>query len=154
MHAAEAYVVEALRAGALGYVAKDAHASELVRAIRAAAGGRRHLSPPLSEAGIAAYLERVGEAADDPYRSLTRREREVLQLAAEGCPSSAIGRRLGISRRTAESHRAHLLRKLGLRNQADITRFAVARGLLAADCGRAPEPGAEPAIAPRTDASR
>jgi len=155
MHAAEAYVIEALRAGASGYVLKDAHAGELLRAIRAAAGGRRYLSPPLSEAGITAYLERVGEAADDPYRCLTRREREVLQLAAEGSSSSAIGRRLGISPRTAESHRAQILRKLGLHNQADITRFAVGRGLLAVEGGRHPARGpADRSSPPDTGPSR
>jgi len=130
MHGAEAYVLAALRAGATAYVVKDAPASELLRAIREAAAGRRYLSPPLSEAAIEAYVERVGAATADPYEALTPREREVLSLVAEGFTSREVGRRLGISPRTVETHRGNLLRKLGLGGPGDVARFALARGLL------------------------
>lgn len=130
MHAGDAYVSEALRHGAAGYVVKDASASELVQAVHHAARGERFLSSPLSPERIEAYAASQRAAGPDAYESLTAREREVLLLAAQGLTNEKIGTRLGISRRTAESHRANLLRKLGLRGQQDIIRYALKRGLL------------------------
>ena len=130
MHAGDAHVSEALRHGACGYVVKDASASELVQAVHHAARGERFLSSPLSPERIEAYAARQGAAAPDGYDALTAREREVLLLAAQGLTNAEIGTRLGISRRTAETHRANLLRKLGLRGQQDIIRYALKRGLL------------------------
>ncbi len=128
MHANESYVTEALAAGASGYVLKDASAAELVKAIREAAAGRRYLSPPLSEQALTAYARRAASAPLDPYHTLTAREREVLQLTADGHSGAEIGRRLFISPRTVESHRANLMRKLSLRNQKELVRYAVERG--------------------------
>ncbi len=130
MHASEAYVAEALQKGAIGYVVKDADAAELLQAVRQAAAGRRFLSTPLSESAIDAYLQRVQAASQDPYETLSAREREVLQLAARGLTNQEIAIRLTIGRRTAETHRANLMRKLGLRGEKDLIRFAVRRGII------------------------
>ena len=128
MYSSEAHVVEALRSGASGYVLKDASAEELMTAIHEASGGRRYLSTPFSNDRIDSYLNRP--AAIDPYGTLTAREREVLHLVAEGLTSGDIARRLFISPRTAESHRANLMRKLGLRSRTDLVRFALQRGIV------------------------
>lgn len=133
MHANPAYVVEAMQSGAAGYVLKGSSAAELVRAIRLVAEGARHLSPPLSEAMVEAYAQRAIPTGLDLYRTLTQREREVLHLAAEGQTSAQIGGRLNISPRTVEVHRANLMRKLGLRGQSDLVRYAVGRGILTID---------------------
>jgi two-component system, NarL family, response regulator NreC len=130
MYSNEAYVLEALRHGAAGYVLKDAHADELVHAVHEVVAGRRYLSPPLSERAIEAYLQKAQDAVLDPYETLTTREREVLQLAAEGRTNSDIAAALYISPRTVETHRANVMRKLGLQNQADLIRYALQRGLL------------------------
>ena len=130
MHMNEAHVLEALRSGVQGYVRKDASATDLIRAIRLVAAGQPYLSPPYSEATIEAYRRRAAEAEHDPYERLTTREREVLHLAAEGLGNLEVGRRLGISPRTAETHRARIMRKLGLKRLADLVRFAIRRGLV------------------------
>jgi DNA-binding NarL/FixJ family response regulator len=133
MHDNEAYVVEALRNGALGYVLKDSTADDLVQAVRAAAEGRRYLSSPLSERMIDRYLHKVQSGPLDPYETLTAREREVLQLAAEGLSSVEISNRLSISPRTAEIHRSNLMHKLGLHSQTDLIRFAIKKGIVSLD---------------------
>jgi DNA-binding NarL/FixJ family response regulator len=130
MHANEAYVLEALRNGASGYVLKDSSAADLVQAIREVVAGRRYLSPPLSERAIEAYVQKAADASLDPYETLTTREREVLHLAAEGHTNTEIAAQLSISPRTAESHRANLMRKLGLHTQTDLIRYALRRGIL------------------------
>jgi two-component system response regulator NreC len=131
MHANEAYVLAALRNGASGYVLKDSSASDLVRAIREVLGGRRYLSPPLSEPAMAMYLEKAKTSNNlDIYETLTSREREVLQLAAEGHTTSEIATRLFISPRTVETHRANFMHKLALRTQTDLIRYALQRGIL------------------------
>jgi DNA-binding NarL/FixJ family response regulator len=130
MHASEAYVSEALQSGALGYVVKDAGASDLLAAVRHAAAGERFLSAPLSESAIQAYARRVEAASKDPYETLSGREREVLQLAARGRTNQEIALQLTISRRTAETHRANLMRKLGLKGEKDLIRYAVRRGIV------------------------
>lgn len=138
MHADEPYVLDALRYGALGYVLKDAATSDLIAATKAAMAGRRYLSAPLNERALDAYARRAQEAARplDRYELLTAREREVLQLAAQGLSNADVGRRLSISPRTAETHRANLLRKLALQSQTDLVRYAVGRGLITpADSG-------------------
>src|SRR5436309_919564 len=106
MHADVAYALAAVRAGASAYVLKEAGVDVLVRAIREAGAGRRYFSAPLSEQAIATYASRTEETPLDPYHTLTFREREVLQLTAEGHSSAEIGERLFISPRTVESHRA------------------------------------------------
>lgn len=131
MHESEAYVVEALRCGASGYALKRAPPAELMRAVREVAAGRRYLSPPLTERAVDAYARRAAQLSD-PYDTLTNREREVLVLVAEGHTNAAIGERLFISPRTVETHRAHAMKKLGLRTPADVVRYALRRGIVTA----------------------
>lgn len=130
MYADEAYVLEALRNGAVGYVLKEAGIADLVQAIDEVTAGRRYLSPPLSEHAIEAFVQKAHMAPKDPYETLTTREREVLHLAAEGHGASKIARRLSISPRTVEMHRANLMRKLGMQTQTDLVRYALRRGIL------------------------
>jgi len=130
MYGNEAYVLEALRNGAAGYVLKAASGAELVRGVREVIAGRRYLSPPLSDSAVEAYVERAKTAPLDAYETLTTREREVLHLAAEGRSNTEVAARLGISARTAETHRANLMRKLGLHSQTELVRYALRRGIL------------------------
>ncbi len=133
MHSDVAYVREALSAGATGYVAKEAGAEELVRAVRAAAEGRSYFSRPLVPEELGTDSKRGRGTGVDPYHSLTSREREVLQLTVEGHSGAEISERLFISPRTVESHRANLMRKLRVRNQKELVRYAVQRGILSAE---------------------
>lgn len=132
MHASEAYVLEAVRAGASAYVVKERGAEDLVRAIRAVAAGKRYFSPPFSEDRLDEYAQKAAGTPPDPYSTLTPREREVLQLTVQGNSSVEIADRLYISSRTVESHRANLMHKLNVRNQKELIRYAVERGLLPA----------------------
>ncbi len=133
MHATESYVLEALRNGANGYVLKDSAAEELIRAILEVLDGRRFLSSQLSERAISSYIEKAESSAVDSYDSLTTREREVLKLAAEGSTNNEIAERLFISPRTAETHRANLMKKLNLSNHTELIRYAIRRGVLPLD---------------------
>jgi DNA-binding NarL/FixJ family response regulator len=122
-----AYVAQALDAGAAAYILKKSTAQELVNAIRKAIGGGSYLSPPLSEEAVDRHRQRA-KGVSDPYDTLTRREREILQLVGEGYTSADIAARLVISPRTVETHRRHLVRKLGLSGQAALVRYALQRG--------------------------
>jgi two-component system, NarL family, response regulator NreC len=133
MHRDESYVLEALKNGAAAYVLKDSSVEELVKAVIEAVAGRRYLSPPLSESAIDAYVQRAGATTKDRYDSLSSREREVLQLAAEGHTNTEIGKQLFISPRTVEIHRANMMDELALRNQTDLIRYALKRGILSND---------------------
>jgi DNA-binding NarL/FixJ family response regulator len=132
MHGDEPYVLDALRNGAIGYVLKGSATTDLLAAVDAAMSDRRYLSAPLSDRAIDAYARLAGDSPRPPdrYDLLTGREREVLQLAAQGLSNADIGSRLAISPRTAETHRANLQRKLGVQGQTDLVRFALERGLL------------------------
>ncbi len=133
MQSAEPYVVEALRAGATGYILKDDAPGEVVQAIRQALTGIRYLSPRLAQKLDNGPVERVEDRPVDAYESLTPREREVLQMAAEGKTAAQIAAILSISARTAELHRGRMMDKLGLRNQTELVRYAVRRGSLPVD---------------------
>ena len=130
MHADEGYILEALRNGAVGYVLKDASADNLITAVRTAAAGTRYLSPALNETVSIELSRQALEAAPDPYEKVTAREREVLQLAAEGHTNEAIAAMLFISRRTAEVHRTRVLEKLHLHNQTGLVKYAIRKGLV------------------------
>jgi DNA-binding NarL/FixJ family response regulator len=130
MHDDIGCVAEALRKGASGYVLKEAAPIELVKAVREAVAGRCYLSPPLSEIRLEAYLRKAKIGGFDLYESLTSREREVLHLVAEGLSNKEVASRLSISTRTAETHRAHLMNKLGLNTQGELIRFAYERGIM------------------------
>ena len=130
VHGGEQYLFEALRAGASGYVLKTAANRDLVEACRASMRGEPFLYPEAVTALIRDYLERArsGEAVpDDP---LTPRELEVVKLIAEGHTSDEIARTLVISRKTVDHHRGNILEKLGMRNVAELTRYAIRRGLV------------------------
>lgn len=138
MHANDAYVTEALRSGALGYVIKSAEAEDLFLAVRRAAVGKRFLCAGLSERAMDMLEQRSGQTPS-PLTDLSEREQQALQHAAEGATNAQIGERLFISPRTAEKHRASAMRKLGLRTPHDLVRFAVAHGLVPGDLD-APDP--------------
>ena len=133
MQSADAYVVEALKSGASGYILKDSGPSELVNAVRQVIQGQRFLSPKLSERLIDAFIQTADNTALDPYETLTDREREVLQMVSEGLTTPEMARRLSISPRTAELHRSRMMNKLGIRNQTDLIRYALKRGILPMD---------------------
>ena len=130
MHATEAHLQAALRGGAMGYVLKDASDAELVEAVRAVAAGRRYLSPALTARAVDDYAERARESVPAQHETLSAREREVLQLVAEGHSSTEIGERLHLSPRTVETHRGSLMRKLGLKTRTDLLRYAFRHGIL------------------------
>lgn len=131
MYDTESYVVESLQEGVAGYVLKKSSSEELVFAIRQALDGNLYLSPSLNERAIQAYLQRSADSrVEDPLNTLTDRERDVLQLAAEGLSNPQIAEKLTLSARTVEMHRGNLLKKLGLKSQTDLVKFAVKRGLV------------------------
>jgi len=130
MYDDEGFVLEALANGVSAYVLKDSNSSDLVQAVREVAAGRRYLSPPLSDRAIETYLQMAKTGAMDKHETLTTREREVLQLSAEGHTNSEIAARLGISTRTAETHRSRLMHKLSLHTQSDLIRYALKRGII------------------------
>jgi DNA-binding NarL/FixJ family response regulator len=140
MHEAEEYFFRALRAGAAGYIIKRTAAADLLAAVRAVARGESFLSPSMAHALVADYAERsAGPPAtsahqqgseQDSYASLTGREREVLQMVAEGYTNQEIADRLHLSIKTVQSHRAAVMEKLGLRDVTHLVRYAVRRGLV------------------------
>lgn len=130
MHANEAYVLEAFRNGAYGYLLKDSTAQELKDAVLIVAKGSRYLSSRLSERAISYYIESTKSSSYEPYETLTSRERQVFQLMAEGLSNNDISVNLSISPRTVEIHKSHVLHKLNLTTQTDIVRFAIRRGIL------------------------
>jgi DNA-binding NarL/FixJ family response regulator len=133
MQNADAYVVDALKLGASGYVLKDTGPAELIQAIRDVVAGQRYLSPAISERLTQTFIQQPSEPTEDPYKLLSNREREVLQLAAEGNTSTEIAARLFISTRTAELHRSRVMSKLSLHSQSDLIRYALKRGILSLD---------------------
>jgi len=126
MHTEDHYVLEALRAGVRGYVVKTQASADLVRAINEVLRGTVYLSPGISQAVVEAYLSK-SEVPPDP---LTAREREVLQLVAEGKSTKEIAKLLGISFKTAESHRTRIMKKTNIHETAGLVRYAVRRGLI------------------------
>jgi DNA-binding NarL/FixJ family response regulator len=125
-HDEDQYVTEALRAGVRGYVLKKQAATDLVDAIRRVCRGEVYLSPSISRAVVDAYLSKT-ELAADP---LTPRERQVLQLVGEGKSTKDVAAILGISVKTAESHRSRLMRKLDIHETASLVRYAIRAGLV------------------------
>src|SRR5919198_3227738 len=130
MYAEREYVRRALKAGAAGYVVKRSAAKEVVDAIRAVHAGQRYLSPRVADVVIDDY---AGDERDDPLARLSAREREVLQLLAEGHTGAQIAERLSLSQKTVETYRARLVEKLGIRDVAGLVKFAIQRGLVSLD---------------------
>jgi len=133
MQSAEPYVLEAFRSGAIGYVLKDSAPEELITAIRQTLVGAKYLSPKLRDPLIDVITRREENTKQDPYETLTSREREVLQMAAEGKTASEIAKRLSISHRTVELHRSRLMNKMGFHSQTELVRYALKRGILPMD---------------------
>jgi two-component system, NarL family, response regulator NreC len=126
IHTEDPYVVQALRAGVRGYVVKNQAAADLVQAIREVLRGAVYLSPGISRTVVDAYLAKT----DLPPDPLTAREREVLQLVAEGKTTKEIAQLLGVSAKTAESHRTRIMQKLNIHETAGLVRYAVRQGLI------------------------
>lgn len=129
MHQEEEYVLHAVRAGASGYLVKDSATAELLAAVRSLHAGRGHFGPQAART-LAEQLQNPDRVVADPYGALTAREREVFHLIVEGLTTKEIARRLEISAKTAENHRSRVLDKLGVRNTAELVRYAVRHGLL------------------------
>jgi DNA-binding NarL/FixJ family response regulator len=131
MHSDQAYVTQAVQAGAKGYILKESAAAELIEAISSLASGKSFFSPAVAQVVFDDYTRRLTDKGiTDPYDSLSEREREILQLVAEGRSSKEIAEVLSISAATVETHRAHLLQKLGLHNTVEVVRYAARRGIV------------------------
>lgn len=130
MHANEEYVLQALRAGAAGYLLKEAATAELEIALQAVSRGETYLSPPVSRAVVDGYVHRIAER--QPEDGLTPRQREILCLIAKGLGTKEIAYRLDLSVKTIETHRAMIMDRLGIRDIAGLTRYAIRSGLISA----------------------
>jgi len=129
MHANEEYVLQALRAGAVGYMLKDSATAELELALKAVMQGETYLSPRISKQVVEGYVQRVG--ADQPAsEKLTPRQREVLRLIAEGHSTKEIAHHLELSVKTVETHRAQLMERLQIRDIAGLVKYAIRNGLV------------------------
>ena len=130
MYSNEAYVVQALRSGAAGFVLKESTGAELLLAVNEVMAGRRYLSSPLSERAIDHYIRTADSSPFDSYETLTNREREVLALASRGNSNSEIGKLLEISPRTAETHRTNMMQKLGIHSLNEVIAYSAQRGII------------------------
>jgi len=128
-HTQERYVLESLRHGVTGYILKENAADELVHAVRAVSGGAIYLTSKVSRSVLQAFSEKT----NDPRDPLSARERQVLQLIAEGKGMKEIGSLLGVSSRTADSHRTNIMKKLGLYDTAGLVRYAIRTGLVSSE---------------------
>jgi len=128
MYSDEPYLIEAMRTDVSGYVLKDCPPEELIRAIRAVASGRQYICESLRQKALSGALKRVVSGTSGGH--LTKREYAVLELAAQGKTSSQIASELVVSRRTAEAHRANLMKKLGLKTQTDLVLYAIRSELI------------------------
>ena len=134
MHADETIVRQALRRGAKGYVLKRAVGEELLLAVRAASQGDTYLSPPIAHSILGEFLTLSGESEESSaFERLTPRERQVLQLLAEGNTNRGIAQELVVSVKTVEKHRASLMSKLDIHDLAGLVRFAMNQGLVSAE---------------------
>ena len=131
MHENDEYVFQALRAGAAGYMLKEAADTDLISALRVIQSGQFYLSPMAQSVMVGDYLQRVRTGEEkDSYSSLTEREREILKLVAEGYTNNQIAERLIISPKTVDTHRTHVMDKLNLHSRAELVKYAMRRGLL------------------------
>ena len=131
IHSRRRFVADMLSAGAAGYILKECLFDELVAAIRAVAAGGRYLSPRITEVVVDDYVKRLSSGAEAPSASLTSREREVLQLVAEGKSTKQIALELHVSTKTIEANRRQIMEKLGMHSVAELTKYAVREGLTA-----------------------
>jgi DNA-binding NarL/FixJ family response regulator len=129
MHADRRFVAETLRAGAYGYLLKDSAFPDVVRAIQAALQGHVFLSPAITDVVAQDFAGRTQPAADSAFQRLSPREREVLQLLAEGRATKEIAAKLSVSGKTVETHRRQIMEKLGMHSVAELTKYAIREGL-------------------------
>ena len=129
MHADKRFIMEMLKAGASGYLLKDSAFEELADAIRTALDNKTYLSPPVSEIVIGEYVQQLQKSDGSVFSVLTAREREVLQLLAEGNSTAQIADRLCLSVKTVETYRQHIMEKLNIRSVAELTKYAIREGL-------------------------
>lgn len=132
MHSNEEYVLQALRAGASGYLLKDAATAELEIAIRSVINGKTYLSPSISKTLVDEYLDK-SVSPQSPLERLTARQREILQLVAEGYTTRQIADMLSVSVKTVETHRSAVMERAGLTSVQGLVRFAIRMGLITAD---------------------
>lgn len=131
MHEDDTYVFQLLKAGAAGYVLKRAAATDLVQAVRAAQRGEAFLYPSVAKAVVGDYLKRLEEGeGKEMYDGLTEREKEILTLVADGATNQEIARKLFISIKTVQTHRAHIMEKLDLHDRTKLVRYAIRKGLI------------------------
>jgi DNA-binding NarL/FixJ family response regulator len=131
MHSDEAYITQALQAGATGYLLKDSADTDLLRAVEDVGAGRSFLSPSVARVMVDDYVRHLAsKGVVDRYDALSEREREIFQLVAEGHSNKEIADILSISPATVETHRAHILQKLDLHNTAEVVLYAVRRGVI------------------------
>jgi two-component system response regulator NreC len=131
MHSDESYVMRALKAGAKAYLLKDSAEADLIRAVRAVQEGKSFFSPLVSKMLLEDYMHQLRQRGEeDSYELLTSREREVLQLLAEGKSNKDVANLLNLSLYTVETHRAHILQKLGLHTVPDLILYAVRKGII------------------------
>jgi DNA-binding NarL/FixJ family response regulator len=136
MHNTSSHVVRALRAGAAGYLLKDAAADELPVLLRAVTNGETYLSPAIAKHVVDGFLQRNStepEAADNPVEILTPRQREILQLVAEGRSTKEVASLLSLSIKTVEAHRSQIMDRLDIHDLPGLVRFAIRTGLVASD---------------------
>jgi DNA-binding NarL/FixJ family response regulator len=132
MHSDEGYILRALRAGAAGYILKDSAEADLVGAVRAVAEGKSFFSPKVSRILLEDYMRKLRKTgAEDSYDLLSAREREILQLVAEGKSSKEIANLLNLSVYTVETHRGNIMQKLNLRGIPELILYAVRKGIVA-----------------------
>ena len=131
MHSDESYVMRALKAGARAYLLKDSAEEDLIRAIRAVHEGKSFFSPRISKLLVEDYVRQLRQKGEeDSYELLTNREREILQLLAEGNSNKDVANLLNLSLYTVETHRAHILQKLGLHTVPELILYAVRKGII------------------------
>jgi two-component system response regulator NreC len=131
MHSDEGYVLRALKAGAKAYLLKDSAEADLSRAIHAAAEGKSFFSPAVGKVLLEDYMRKLQRSGgEDSYELLSPREREILQLVAEGKSSKEIANALNLSVYTVETHRAHVMQKLNLRGIPELILYAVRKGII------------------------
>ena len=131
MHSDEAYITQALQAGAKGYLLKDSADTDLIRGVTDVAAGKSFFSTAVAKVMLDDYVRHLADKGIvDRYDALSEREREIFQLVAEGHSNKAIAELLSISPATVETHRAHILQKLDLHNTAEVVLYAVRRGVI------------------------
>lgn len=129
IHSKRRYVADMLSAGAAGYILKECLFDELVQAIKAVVAGGQYLSPRITDVVVSDYVKRLSAAPDSPAMALTSREREVLQLVAEGKPTKQIALELHVSTKTIEANRRQIMEKLNRHSVAELTKYAIREGL-------------------------